>query len=176
MSRTKKLDRWTLIAGLSVATTANAVDGTLGASSTGSSAVSVTKENLVQITGVDDMDLGAYTSTATNLTVSDALCVYSSTEAYKLTVTSANASFQLEDVSSSSVIPYGLTWDDFSGAPSPVEHGNPIDNLSGSQTDTSCSDSDGTNALFTVSVVAEDFNAADPGTYSDTLTLMIEPE
>ena len=176
MSRTKKLDRWTLIAALSVATTANAVDGTLGASSTGSSEVTVTKENLVQITGVDDLDLGAYTSTATNLSLSDALCVYSSTAAYKLTVTSANNSFQLEDVSSSSVIPYDLTWADSSGAISPVEHGNIINNLLGSQTDTSCSDRSGTNATFTVSVVAADFNGADPGTYSDTLTLMIEPE
>ena len=178
MSRINKLDKWTLIATLSFATTANAADGQLGASSSGSSEVTVTKEDLVLITGVGDLDLGAYTSTAADLSLSDALCVYSSTSAYKLTVTSANASdsFQLEDVIGGSTIPYALTWADSSGNPNTVEPSGTIGNLSGNQTSTSCSDSSGTNASFSVTVLAADFNNAPPGNYSDTLTLMIEPE
>lgn len=155
------------------ATAQAATDGTIGTTSTGTSDVMVVKENAVMITDVGDLDLGIMNSTAADLVAFDDVCVFNSTANYQITVTTSNTSFELSD-GGTGAIPYALTWADDGGIPGSVVYGTTVTGLVGDRTSPSCGG--GTNARFTVSVLAADFNSAAPGTYTDTLTLMVEPE
>lgn len=168
----KNLGKVVLVAALGMAATANAaLDGTLGATSTGESDVILIKDNAVMITDVGDLDLGTHNSTATDLGASDDVCVFNSTATYNVTVTSANAAFNL--VSGANTIPYSLTWADSSTVANPVVYNTAMTGLLGDRTSISCGG--GTNATFAVNVAANDFNNAPPGSYADTLTLTITP-
>jgi len=116
-----------------------ATDGELGGTSEGTAVINIAKENAVKITNLDDIDLGTSGNLTTTATGSDDVCVYSSTGAYGLVMTSANSEFVV---------------------------GNSLN-----------VDCDGqTNATFTISVAPSDFNAADPGTYTDTLIMLVQPD
>ncbi|MFK7994153.1 MAG: hypothetical protein AB8B87_08440 [Granulosicoccus sp.] len=172
----KNLNKVILVTALSVVASAAAhaaTQGTIGATSTGTSDVLLVKQNAVMITDVADLDLGTLNNTAVDLVASDDVCVFNSTSSYEVTVTSANAAFALSD-GATGTIPYAVTWASNGGAAAAVAYNTGIGGLLGDQASTSCGG--GTNATFAVSVLAADFNSADPGTYSDTLTLMIEPE
>lgn len=144
-----------------------ASDGTLGLTSTGTSVVTIIKENAVQISNVNDLDLGTHSSLAANAVAADDVCVFSSTTGYNLTVTSANGVFELQD--GAEAIPYDLSWNT-----APVTEGGVMSGLTGDNSSLNCGG--GTNAAFEVTVAAADFNGAEPGSYTDTLTLLVQPE
>ena len=149
-----------------------ATDGTLGSTSTGTAIINISKQNAVKITNLDDLDLGTAGFLSATATASDDVCVYSSTGGYNITITSANGTFQLEDDNTPTNIPYSLNWT--AGATTAVTYNTAIVGLVGNQSAVDCGGS--TNASFEVSVTAADFNAADPGSYTDTLTLSVIPE
>ncbi len=154
----------TVFSGVAVAAT----DGTLGLTSTGESIVTIIKENAVQITDVDDINLGTQATLAADATGSDDVCIFSSTGAYTVTASSANTVLELQDGANS--IPYALEWDGNAlslGTATPLA---PADSSS-----LTCAGSGGTNASFGVTVASADFNAAAPGTYTDTLTFVVSP-
>lgn len=150
-----------------------ALQGTLGGSSSGESDISVTKGSLVMISGIADLNLGTMTTAGSDLSAYDDICVFSSTSSYSVTVTSANASFELSDGATGS-IPYALTWTDDTGTPTTISYGDTLDSQTGDQANNNCDS--GTNASFSISVTSIDFNSATPGTYTDKLTLFIAPE
>ena len=150
-----------------------AQDGNLGLTSTGESIVTIIKQNAVQITNVADLDLGIYATLAADVAADDDVCVFSSTGGYSVTLSGAGAGFTL-DGGAAGAIPYLVQWA-AGGAPAvPVVPGTPIVSQPGDATSLNCNG--GTNANFAVSVSAALFNAAAPGTYTDTLTLLVEPE
>jgi len=149
-----------------------AQDGTLGLSSEGESLVTIIKENAVQITNVADLDLGTHATLAADQSANDDVCVFNSTAAYKITVSSANGAFVLKD--GAEEIPYAVAWAANGGAAVPLAHGAALGGLAGDQASLDCNA--GTNANFSATVASADFNAAAPGTYTDTLTLLVEPE
>lgn len=134
--------------------------------------VTIIKPDTVQITDVDDLVLGTFSSLNASLTVSDEVCIYSSSGAYALVVTSANGAFALQDGQTTTEIPYSIDW--LVASANMVSYGIPLVGLAGNATDVSCGGT--TNASFQATVNTADFNAADPGGYSDTLTLLIQPE
>ena len=142
------------------------------ASSESTAVVTIVKPDSVQITSVDDLVLGTFSSLSASLSVSDDVCVYSTSGAYGLIVTSVNGSFALKDVGTTTEIPYLIDWQVSSSTT--VTYGTPLIGLTGNANNASC---DGTtNASFKATVTAADFNAADPGGYSDTITFIIQPE
>jgi len=136
-----------------------AVDGNLGATSEGTSLIQIGKDNLVQITKLDDIDLGTHGNLTETATGTDEVCVFSSTGAYGITITSDNGLYALTDPNANTNIPYSIVW---------------TANMLGNSADTDCNGE--TNASYEISVTAADFNAADPGSYTDTLTLKVIPE
>jgi hypothetical protein len=169
-----KLFRIALIASLTAMTGSAiaATQGTIGNTSTGTSDININKGNAVQITDVDDIDLGTSGNLAATATQSDAVCVFSSTGACNITVTSTNGSFILTDANTTTDIDYTVDWT--VGTLAPVTYNTAITGLVGDSTSVDCGAT--TNATFTVSVTAAEFNAADPGSYTDTLTLLVQPE
>lgn len=169
----KTLGKVVLVAALGVAATANAAqDGNLGATSAGESVVTLIKDNAVMITDVGDLDLGTHNSTAGDLTASDDVCVFNSSGTYSVTVTSTSSAFNLVD--GGNTIPYSLSWiDNVATVPSPVVYNTALTGMQGDTNSTSCGG--GTNATFAVTVAANDFNSAPPGSYADTMTLTVTP-
>lgn len=162
-----------LVAALCAATTAQAAqDGTLGASSTGVTDITLVKDNAVQISAVNDINLGTYSSTATTIEASDDLCVFNSTASYNVTVTTANGSFELSN--GTQTIPYSLSWSDLNNTDLAVFYSIPLTGRTGDRTSPTCDG--GTNTTVAVRVDAAAFNNAVPGTYTDTVTMMIQPE
>lgn len=149
-----------------------ATDGLLGATSTGTAIINIAKGNAVQITNLDDINLGAQGNLTATATQSDDVCVFSSTGGYNITLTSANGTFELTDASTTTNIPYTVDW--IAGTTTTAVYNTPITGLTGDSTAVDCNA--GTNATFSVSVAAPDFNAADPGSYTDTLTMLVQPE
>lgn len=169
-----KLNKLTLVAAAAVAfsgTALAATDGTLGLTSTGTSVVTLIKENAVQISGVADLDLGTHSSLVADATAFDDVCVFSATSLYQITVTSANGAFELSD--GTNTIDYSMTWA-AGGAAAPVTYNTAMTTLPANSTAPTCGGVD--NATFEVTVASADFNAAAPGTYTDTVTLLVEPE
>ncbi len=151
-----------------------AQDGTLGTNSIGESIVTIIKQNAVQITDVGDIDLGSHATLTADAVGSDDVCVFSSTTNYNVTVDSANGGFNLMD--GAAAIPYSLTWASNGGAAASVSDGVAVTGLSGDNTSLICAGTGGSNATFEVTVAVADYNAATPGTYTDTLTLTVAPE
>lgn len=148
-----------------------ATQGDLDVTSEGSSIVTIIKENAVQITDVNDLDLGTSAFLSADASADDDVCVFNSTASYQVTVSSANG---MNLVDGTEAIPYAVEWSANGGAAVSVSDGVAITGLVGDQASPTCGG--GTNANFSATVVAADFNAAAPGTYTDTLTLLVEPE
>ncbi len=171
----KTFNKTLLVAALTLSgfsfTASAATDGTLGATSTGTSIVTLVKDNAVQITNVADLDLGTASSLAVDAVASDAVCVFNSTATYSINITSANGAFNLTNAGET--MPYAVTWAT-TGAAAPVAYNSDLGGNLGDRTSPTCGG--GTNATFEVTVAAADFNAALPGSYGDTLTLVVTPE
>lgn len=159
------------ISSLSLNTQA-ATDGSLGSTSEGTSIVTIIKEDAVIITDVDDLFLGTRGALFDNQVNADAVCVYSSTGSYNLAITTINGLFSLESVSTTTGIAYSLEW--ITDTTTSIEYNSPIIGLKGDSQSINCNGT--TNALFQITVTPAAFNAADPGSYQDTLTLLVAPE
>ncbi len=172
----KALNKTLLVAAISLTgssfTAFAATDGLLAATSSGTSDVTIIKENVVQITNVADLDLGTHSSLAADMSANDDVCVFNSTAAYKVTVNSGYGVYELRD--GTEAIPYTVNWKAGTNAAVAMTHGTANTGNLGDRTSPNCGG--GTNANFEVTVASADFNAALPGTYEDTITLMIEPE
>ena len=155
-----------------------ATDGTLGATSTGTTDITMQVDDAVMITGLEDMPLGAYTGTAA-LTGATAFCVYrNGTGNYDVTLTSANSTttaFQAVNVDGD-VVPYTVIYND---APIPVG-GTALASgvispapFVGNGASRTCGGAD--NASLQVTFAQTVLDAAPTGSYSDTLTVLIAP-
>lgn len=153
----------------------SANDGSLGATSTGDLDVSVEIADRVQISGLNDIDFGAYAGSG-DLNGGDAFCVYrNGTGAYSVTITSAEAaggSFRLSN--GTDFIPYSVSFNDDAdiAGGSAVSAGDTL-NGAGHASSVSCGGS--SNASIGVSIAASALQAAPSGVYTDTITLLVEP-
>lgn len=162
-----------LLAAAGTAYSAN--DGSLGATSTGDLDVRVDIADRVQISGLNDIDFGAYAG-AGDLDGSDAFCVYrNGTGSYNVTISSAGAdggNFRLSN--GTSFIAYSVRFNDdadITGG-SDVSSG---DTLAGTGSATSVTCGGASNASLGVSIAANALQAAPSGIYTDTITLLVEP-
>jgi len=160
-----KLFKLTLAASLVAfaGTAIAAQDGLLDTESVGTADVLIVKQNAVQLTDLDDLDFGAPQLVAADLTVSDGVCVFSTTTGYSVEATSANA-FSM--VSGADAMAYDIAWNGVNIESTAVTGvGDPASLTCGGAT----------NAVILVTVAAADFNGANPGNYSDTVTLTVSP-
>lgn len=152
-------------------------DGTLGATSTGTTDITVTIPDRVQISDLDGIDLGTY-SGSLDLSGTEDLCVYrNGTGSYKVQLDSANPGganeFRMKN--GTDYIPYAVRFDDDSDASDGtlVVSGDEVSGLTGDSSSTTCGASD--NAQLRVDVLEADLQAAPPASYLDTITLLVTP-
>lgn len=154
----------------------SATDGSLGATSTGDLDVRVQIADRVQISGLDNIDFRTYAGTG-ELESSDAFCVYrNGTGVYSITISSPNADtdgFRLSD--GTDFIAYSVKFNadaNITGG-ADVSSGVRMDGMMGSATSLSCGGGD--NASLGVTIAENALQAARTGIYTDTITLMVEP-
>lgn len=158
----------------------SATQGTLGATSTGTVAVSITIPALVQISSLADITLGS-TSTfpATGNTTA---CIYSNVASplgsYYVTASSANVSagaFRVKD-SGTDYITYSAYWNNTAAATQTtalVSGTKTAQQTGGSAVSLTCGGSP--NANFNISFSAAQVTGAPAAAYTDTVTLLITP-
>ena len=147
-----------------VATAASDSNG--GSTSSGTSRVSLTKLNIVQITGVEDMVFANVDVLKPDVEVSMDICVRNTAAQYSVTVTSSNHAFNVAHEDNK--IPYTVSWDGVG-----VDFGSAVTGLTATS-ELECPS--GNNATLSVNFEPEAFNAAPAGTYSDVLTIEVAPE
>jgi hypothetical protein len=154
-----------------------AADGSLSSTSTGTTVITITIPALVQISGLSDITLNPATID-TDVAGSTTACIYSNQSAtpggYVVTATSGTGgagSFLTTDGSNN--LAYTATWNDGSGAVS-LTSGTTLTGQTGAdQTQVDCSG--GSNATFAINFAAANMQGVPQGTYTDTVTLLIEP-
>ncbi len=177
MNNFKKIALSTAIATTLFAGQAFAADqGTLGSTSTGKSVVSLSINDQVQITGVDDISLGAFDGN-NDLTGSTEFCVYrSGGDDYQMTI-SAEGKTTLEVASATTGDSIGFTArvdgdaDASNGAL--IAHNGTSSAFTGSNA-VDCNSSD--NAALEVNFAATDLRTATSATdYTATVVILVEP-
>ncbi|MBX2823288.1 MAG: hypothetical protein KTR33_01075, partial [Gammaproteobacteria bacterium] len=107
----KKLKLALIVSAVAFSGSAMAADGLLGGTSTGTSIVTIIKDEAVQITSVADLPMGTHSTLAADLTASDDVCVFSSTGGYNITVTSSTGTFDLSGTGPSAAsLPFNFSW------------------------------------------------------------------
>ncbi|HSG89845.1 MAG TPA: hypothetical protein VLA56_11585 [Pseudomonadales bacterium] len=151
-------------------------DGTRGLESTGDLQVTLSVNDRVQITRLNDIALGAFSGTG-DLVGADGFCAYrNGSGLYDLTVSSANAAAGVfRAVSGTDFLAYTVKVDQDADASDGTltTSGAVQAGLAGSGTSTTCANSD--NAAVEVTFAEADLQAAPTGAYVDTLTLLVQP-
>lgn len=154
-----------------------ASDGTLGATSTGTSLISVTVPNLIKVTGFADLALGAWSGSGA-MDGNDNICVYTNKASgtYRVTATGSGASNAFTITDGSNLIAYTAAFNDVSGTSGeqPLTSGTALTGQTGANTASqTCGGSNNSN--FHVTIAEAALLAAPAGAYSGTLTILVEP-
>lgn len=159
------------------------VQGTVGATSTGSLDISVDVEDLVRISGLSDILLTFDVTGTGDISGTSTACIYrNGAGTYSLNATGdgASSAFTISNASPTpTAIAYSVEWDDAvtGTAATAVSSGTPLTGQTGANTvSDDCSTGGGANALVRVTVPRASLVAAPAGTYNGTLTLEIAPE
>lgn len=88
----------------------SATQGTLGATSSGTSNISVTKAIQAQISDISDMTLSNWSVGDPAVQLYSNVCVYSSTGSYKVTATGSGSGSAFTIASGGNNIPYSVVW------------------------------------------------------------------
>ena len=162
-----------------------ATPGTLGATSTGTANISVTKSVQAQISDLSDMTLSNWTIGSGAVALSSNVCVYSSTGNYKVTATGSGLANIFTIASGLNLIPYSVVWN-AGGAGSlgntgttllPIIQSASFANASTSSATCSGGGSANDTARVIVNIASADMTAAASSStaYTGTLTMLITP-
>jgi hypothetical protein len=148
--------------------------GNLGATSSGDLAITMTTEDQIQISNLEDIALADGGSG--DFTGSSPACIYrNGTGAYTLTAAGSGAdnAFTLSNGGADSLA-YTLTYDDGTGAQT-LATGTALSGRTGADT-ASKTCASGNNGNIDVTVAAANINSVPAGTYTGTLVLTVSPE
>ena len=124
--------------------------------------------------------LNAGTYAGGDMTTSDTMCIYqNSNPSYAVTITSANGAFEVDD-GFGNTIAYTLTWDDVGDGSNAtaVTYNTALTGRStqNNNTDDDCSTHGGDNVEIENTFLAVNISSVPNGTYTDELTILIEPD
>ena len=158
-----------------------AVQGTAGATSTGSIDIKVTKSARVKISGLQDLQLAAWEANNGDVVLSEDFCVYSTRAqgGYKVNAQGSGAANAFSLANGANSLPYSLKWNDGgAGALSDPTVALTPNSLSAafqgaSTVSPECTGGD--TARLEVRVTAAQMASAVDGEYAGTLTLIVSP-
>lgn len=154
-----------------------ATDGTVGATSTGTSNISVNVPDLIRISGLADLALGSYSGSG-DMSGADDICVYTNKAPgnYFVTASGSGAANAFTITNGTNTIAYNVFFNDTTGTSGEVSLASGVKSAqqTGANT-TSASCGGSSSANFHVVVPEANIQAAPAGSYSGTLTLVVEP-
>lgn len=157
-----------------------ATQGTLGTDSTGTVIITVDINDLVQVSNLTDIGLGTFNGGGTDLSGTDAFCVYrNGGGTFDITMSGSGGSSAFTLTDGSNTVPYSV---DFTNIPAATTTAMTTNVLLGGQqnantSSTTCSGAgDSDNVSVTVTVTSGDLASAPAGTYGGTLTMVVSPE
>lgn len=154
-----------------------ATDGNKDTTSTGSANVNANVPAKVKITGLADFDFDAALATwdSGDLTESDTVCVWSSTEGYNVTISTGDGAFELVDIAATQTnVPYSVSWTDIGGAPAAVTYNTALNGQSTNAANQNCTGGD--TATLAVTLSGADLEAARAADYTSTMTIVVASE
>lgn len=153
-----------------------ATDGTLGATSTGDLGLSLSISNLVKLTDVADLNFGTYSGSGSAVQ-DDSVCVYTNNPSgqYKVTARGSGTSFAFTITNGSATIPYTVRWNNTGSTTGnfQINSNSQSSTLSGANT-TSQTCGGVNNANFQVTMTRNSILGVPAGSYTGTLTLIID--
>lgn len=157
-----------------------ATDGTLGATSTGRSNITITVQREMRVNNINDIPLGTFDAATSPLTGFDPLCVYDNgIGGYQVTLSSANGVGQFQMENGTSVVTYSVEYDDSGTGANYVAatEGVPITTrANAATTNDSCVTLGADNARIRVRVTNADVSGSSSnGLHTDTLSVVIAP-
>lgn len=173
-----------LLVGVSLPAMA-ATQGTLGATSTGTANISITKSVQAQISDIQDMTLANWSIGDGAVTLQSNVCVYSSTGSYKVTATGSGIANAFTVASGMNLIPYTVTWN-AGGAGNLASTGTSLlsnvqsaTQANASTTSATCNGGGAANdtarVIIGISDVLMGAAASSSTPYTGTLTMLITP-
>ncbi len=161
-----------------------ATQGTLGATSTGSLTISVTKPARADITNLTDLTVASWVTGGGNQTLTSDLCVYSTRPSggYTVKATGSGAASAFTLANGANTLAYAVSWNS-AGVGALTNVGTALTTnvtsaaLTKAATDSStCTEATpGPTARLIVTILATSLDAVVDGTYTGTLTLLITP-
>ncbi len=158
-----------------------ATQGTIGATSTGSITISVTKTARARISNLNDMTLAAWEEANGTVQLTDDVCIYSTRPngTYTIRADGSGPSNGYMLANGGNLLPYTVTWNAGGvGALSNTGIGltphitsSPF--TKASTTSPTCSDGD--NARIIVGISSQNMSTAVEGSYVGVLTLLVSP-
>lgn len=125
---------------------------------------------LVRISQISDLSFGSYSGSGTFLRT-DNICVYNNTtDSYRVTFTTDNGSFSIQNAGRS--IPFTVRFKETNSAYSTLSYNTPATFGGANRTNELCFGL--SNAKYEVSFTEADLLASRPGTYTATITIIIE--
>lgn len=168
------------LCGLPVGQASAATDGSLGATSTGTVAISASVPTRARITGLSDV---AFTNQDPGTAASDAqdVCVWSNTttKAYTITATGSGSGSAFTLTNGTGTVPYSVEWAASSGATSgaALSAGTASGSLVSAATNQICASGPAASASLVVKMATADLGTMVGGSsYTGTLTLLITPQ
>lgn len=134
----------------------------------------------VQISGLSDISFGTLTSFSVDTIRSQSICVYakSSLDNYRVTATGSGAGGAFLLASGADTLPYEVQWSALSGQATgtTLTAGVPLGAQHSTATRPICDKGPPTTASLIVVLRSAAVSSAISGTYTGTLTLLIQPE
>lgn len=128
----------------------------------------------VQVTGFSDLSFGTYSGTG-EVTASDGVCVYKSsgTSKYKVSPTGSGSGGSYELTTTGGTLAFKFEWRQSGGAWRNINANGSRNYNGANSSSTNCGGSD--NAEYQIVIAANALDAANPGAYSGSVTVVIEP-
>lgn len=162
--------------------TRNLTASGVGDSDNQSYSASVSIDPLIQITHIDDISFGVYDGVSPVITQNESFCVYTNSVSAEYSITASStpgatpADYRIS--SGADYLDYRLRFSNTLDASGGIEldNGSTLPNVDANQASPlSQNCNGGDNAAVFVTIDGTDLQAAPPGSYSGTLTLMVSP-
>lgn len=162
-----------------------ATQGSVGATSTGTISISITKSFQADITDLSDMTYGSWNISNGAVTMTSNVCVYSSTGNYTVTATGSGALSIFTLASGLNTVPYTVTWNSGGAGAigntgtllAPLIPSTTMNNASTSSSNCSGggASNDTARVIVGISLLAMETAVSSSTAYTGTLTLVITP-
>ena len=169
-----------LLSGLPAGQATAATDGSLGATSTGTVAISASVPTRTRITGLSDVAFSNQDPGSPAASAQD-VCVWSNTttKAYTITATGSGTASAFTLTNGSGTVPYSVEWSDTSGATSgtALVAGTASAAQASAATNQICASGPAASASLVVKMATADLGTMTGGSnYTGTLTLLVTPQ